>query len=179
MGPLRGQRFVSLLIRHPMLILKRRSRSVIFSIRTLKSTLFDFIPLFSCNNARSHLRVYPFLTVLFSFHLRYRFYLAHISYHWRILFPCSRIKFSIDSYLLLLSLMLIFFCAFPSIPLAVVTSSSHIAYSNSVQHHPHSDFLHILNPYSVHLFVFYSFVHNVEGLCIRSCSFKGLIDGRL
>ncbi|KIM81639.1 hypothetical protein PILCRDRAFT_498300 [Piloderma croceum F 1598] len=61
----------------------------------------------------------------------------------------------------------------------MVSLAPHIVYSNSVQHHLHSDFLRILNPYSVYLFASYSLLCNIEALCIHSCSINRPIDRRL
>jgi hypothetical protein len=64
------------------------------------------------------LRVFRFLRFHVHLRLRYRFYLARISYHSPILFPCSRIAFSIRicHCSLSCSCSACFLCTLPSIP---------------------------------------------------------------
>ena len=149
-----------------MLILKRRSRSVTFSM----SFQVNLTPLFFCDNARSHCEFTCFLR--FYFHSIFAInYFARISYHWHILFPVPALHSQLIRtcyYSVMLMFCLLFFLHSPLDTLAMVTSSLHIAYFNSVQHRLNSHFLRILNPCSVYPFTFYPFVHDIEALCIRS-----------
>ena len=107
-----------------MLILKHRSRSVTFSIQTFKSTLLYCSSATILVHTASLPVFYGFIfipSLLSILSCSYFISPAHS-------IPHSRIAFSIDSYLLLLFLMLmfcLFFYPLPSIPLAMVTSSSY------------------------------------------------------
>jgi hypothetical protein len=160
-----------------MLILKRRSWSVIFFIREpveVSSSRPDFTVLLQQYSFT--LRVFCFLRFHFHVHLRYRFYLARIHITGAFYFPVPALHS----------------------PFVPVTALSHahvlLAFSALSPRYPSSTWsryprtLYTLTVFNITcipiscascLFAFYTFVCNIEALCVHSCSLKGPIDGRL